>query len=61
MDGGSSMATLLSTATSVLTWLISGMSSFAAWITDEPMVLVALCIALAGACIGFFMRIFHSF
>ena len=54
------IATVLSSATSVVTWVISAMGSYLGFITDNPIILVMFLILLAGAGIGFLFRIWHS-
>lgn len=54
MDG------LLQEATKLVTWIITQMGSFLNFITTNPIVLVMFLLLLAGAGIGFLMRIWHS-
>lgn len=54
MDG------LLQEATKLVTWIITQMGSFLTFITTNPIVLVMFLLLLAGAGIGFLMRIWHS-
>ena len=51
---------LLSAATQLVTWLITTMGSFLGFVTENPVVLILFLIGLAGAGIGFLMRIWHS-
>lgn len=54
------ISTVLSSATSVVTWIISAMGSYLGFITNNPIILVMFLILLAGAGIGFLFRIWHS-
>lgn len=56
----SSMDGLLQEATKLVTWIITQMGSFLTFITTNPIVLVMFLLLLAGAGIGFLMRIWHS-
>lgn len=54
------ISTVLSSATSVVTWIISAMGSYLGFITSNPIILILFLILLAGAGIGFLFRIWHS-
>lgn len=56
----STMDGLLGEATKLVTWIITQMASFLDFITSNPIVLVMFLLLLAGAGIGFLMRIWHS-
>ncbi len=54
------MSGLLKIATEFVTWVITSMGSFLTFITTHPIVLAPFVIAIAGAGIGFLMRIWRS-
>lgn len=56
----STLSGILEMATQLVTWLITSMGSWLNFITDNPIVLVLFLLMLAGAGIGFLMRIWHS-
>lgn len=58
--GASTMDGLLQEATKLVTWVITQMGSFLTFIVENPVVLVMFLLLLAGAGIGFLMRIWHS-
>lgn len=56
----SSLADILSAGTQVVTWLITQMGAFLAFITSHPIIFIYMLIFLAGTGIAFLMRIWHS-
>lgn len=56
----STLAGILDYAGQLVTWLITQMGAWLGFITDNPIVLVFFLLVLAGAGIGFLMRIWHS-
>lgn len=59
-SGTASLSTILSAATEFVTWVITTMGKYLSFVTSEPVILVYFIIAIAGAAIGFLMRIWHS-
>lgn len=59
-SGNDTLAGLLQSATSVVTWLITTMGSYLTFVLDNPAVLMMFLILLAGAGVAFLMRIWHS-
>ena len=51
---------LLELATKLVTWLITSATSWLGFVTENPIVLVAFMLTLAGAGIGFLIRIWKS-
>lgn len=56
----STIGGLLSTAGEVVTWFITQMGAYLTFIQENPLILIMFLIMLAGAGIGFLMRIWHS-
>lgn len=56
----STLADLLSSATKVVTWMITSMGSYLSFITGNPVVLILFLMLIAGSAIGFLFRIWHS-
>lgn len=56
----STVGGLLSLASEVVTWFITTMGAYLNFITENPVILIMFLILLAGAGIGFLMRIWHS-
>ena len=56
----SSIDGLLELATKLGTWLISSATSWLGFVTDNPIVLIGFMLTLAGAGIGFLIRIWKS-
>lgn len=54
------MSSILETATEVLTWMITSMTSLMTFITNNPVILVMFMVFLVGAAIGMLMRIWKS-
>lgn len=54
------LASILSAATEFVTWVITTMTSYLTFVTGNPVILVFFIITIAGAGIGFLMRIWHS-
>lgn len=59
-SGNSSLSAILSAATEFVTWVITTMTSYLTFVTGNPVILVFFIITIAGAGIGFLMRIWHS-
>lgn len=59
-SANSSLSAILSAATEFVTWVISTMTSYLTFVTSNPVILVFFIITIAGAGIGFLMRIWHS-
>lgn len=51
---------LLEYATKVVTWLITTMGSYIAFVTANPIILIMALIMLAGLGVGMLFRIWHS-
>lgn len=56
----SSLSGLLEAATQVVTWIITAMGSYLAFVTSNPVILMMFLILLAGTAIAFLLRIWHS-
>lgn len=56
MEGGSTLATFLSSMTTFLTSLISWFTSLISFVVENPVLLVFVLIALAGSVIGIVRR-----
>ena len=59
-SNASSIGGLLSMATEVVTWLITTMTSYISFITDNPIILIMALIMLCGLGVGMLFRIWHS-
>lgn len=59
-SANSSLSAILSAATEFVTWVITTMTSYLTFVTSNPVILVFFIITIAGAGIGFLMRIWHS-
>ncbi len=59
-SGNMSLSGILSAATEFVTWVITTMTSYLSFVTGNAVILVYFIIAIAGAGIGFLMRIWHS-
>lgn len=59
-SGNMSLSGILSAATEFVTWAIATMTSYLSFVTSNAVILVYFIIAIAGAGIGFLMRIWHS-
>lgn len=59
-SGNMSLSGILSAATEFVTWVITTMTSYLSFVTSNAVILVYFIIAIAGAGIGFLMRIWHS-
>lgn len=59
-SANSSLTSILSAATEFVTWVITTMTSYLSFVTANPVILVFFIITIAGAGIGFLMRIWHS-
>lgn len=59
-NANSSLSAILSAATEFVTWVITTMTSYLTFVTSNPVILVFFIITIAGAGIGFLMRIWHS-
>lgn len=59
-DTASTMEGILALATQIVTWLITTMGSYLKFITDNPVILFLFLIGIAGAGIGFLMRIWKN-
>lgn len=57
---GSTLGGLLDAASDVVAWFITTMGSYLKFVTDNPIILMMFLIMLAGAGIGFLMRIWKS-
>ena len=55
-----SFTALLSSATDVLTWIITSMGSIVTFVVDNPLILMMFMVFLAGTAVAFFLRLFHS-
>lgn len=51
---------LLELATKLVTWLVSSATSWLKFVTDNPIILAGFLLTLAGAGIGFLIRIWKS-
>lgn len=58
--GADSLEGLLSMGTQLVTWIITQMGVYLSFIIEHPVVLILFLVGLAGAGIGFLMRIWHS-
>lgn len=58
--GNNTLSSILSAATEFVTWVITTMTSYLTFVTSNPVILVFFIITIAGAGIGFLMRIWHS-
>lgn len=58
--GADSLEGLLSMGSALVTWVITQMGAFLDFIIQHPVVLILFLVGLAGAGIGFLMRIWHS-
>lgn len=58
--GNNTLSSILSAATEFVTWVITTMTSYLTFVTGNPVILVFFIITIAGAGIGFLMRIWHS-
>lgn len=56
----STIGGILSVAGEVVTWFITQMTAYLTFITGNPLILLMMMVGLAGAGIGFLMRIWHS-
>lgn len=56
----STVSGLLDIATSLLTWLITGMTSVITFMTGNPIILLMMVITLVGLVVGYLFRIWHS-
>lgn len=59
-NANSSLSAILTAATEFVTWVITTMTSYLTFVTSNPVILVFFIITIAGAGIGFLMRIWHS-
>lgn len=59
-ESTSSMASILSTASEVLTWFINSMASILTFITNNPVVLLGFMIFIVGAAVSMLVRIWKS-
>lgn len=59
-NANSSLSAILSVATEFVTWVIATMTSYLTFVTSNSVILVFFIITIAGAGIGFLMRIWHS-
>lgn len=62
MDGGATgtLTALLTSATEVLSWIITSMGSIVTFVVDNPLILMMFMVFLAGTAVAFFLRLFHS-
>lgn len=56
----STMSGLLALATELVTWLVTTMGSYLAFITENPIILIMFIIMIAGLGVGMLFRIWHS-
>lgn len=59
-SGNMSLSGILSAATEFVTWVITTMTSYLSFATSNAVILVYFIIAVAGAGIGFLLRIWHN-
>lgn len=59
-ESTSSMASILSTASEVLTWFTTSMASILTFITNNPVVLLGFMIFIVGAAVSMLLRIWKS-
>lgn len=59
-SGNNSLSGILAAATEFVTWVITTMTSYLTFVTGNAVILVYFIIAIAGAGIGFLMRIWHQ-
>ena len=57
---GTSVTQILSWATEMFAWFIEQMTDLVGFITQNPAILIMFIIALCGAVIGMFTRVWHS-
>lgn len=57
-DGGFALETLLTSATSVLTWFITSLGSVLTFFTSNTALLIWFLVSLAGAAFVFFRKLF---
>lgn len=58
--GDGFMTTILSSATEVLTWIITSMGSVITFVKSEPVILALFLIFLCGTAVNFMLRILHT-
>lgn len=58
MEGAAvnSMETLLTTGTSVLTWVLTSIGSILDVVMEEPILLISVILMLVGVCFGYIKR-----
>ena len=56
---GSAMATLLSQATELFTWVMGNIATIAETITSNPILLIGWLITLVGLCVGIVRRLMN--
>lgn len=59
-NANGSLSDILSAATEFVTWVITTMTSYLTFVTSNPVILAFFIITIAGAGVGFLMRIWHS-
>ena len=59
-SGNMSLSGILAAATEFVTWVITTMTSYLSFVTSNAVILVYFINAIAGAGIGFLMRIWHQ-
>lgn len=55
-----SLTSILSSATELVTWMITQMGAYLKFVTDNPVVLIMFLILLAGAGMAFLLRLWKS-
>lgn len=59
-SGNNTLSGILSAATEFVTWVITTMTSFLTFVTGNAVILVWFIVGIAGAGVGFLMRLWHS-
>lgn len=59
-SGTGSLANILESATTMLTWFLTAMKSILGFIVDNPVCLMLFLILIIGSAVGMLFRIWHS-
>lgn len=59
-SGTGSLANILESATTMLTWFLASMKSILGFIVDNPVCLMLFLILIVGSAVGMLFRIWHS-
>lgn len=59
-SGTGSLANILESATTMLTWFLTSMKSILGFIVENPVCLMLFLILIVGSAVGMLFRIWHS-